>query len=106
MFLEIHTTLIDKEKRYLNIENIIPKNAGECDEWAYNKDESYLEANLMYLQCVGGYVENKFAELNLYHRLKDGNVEKFTGGKPNISDPIAALFLETILKNPGILDNC
>lgn len=95
MFLEVHTTIIDMQKRYIDL-------SVECEdfpgtkmfgEWEDKGD--YIQCSAVWMSCFGGYFSNLMLDLGMLY--KNGDIKHFNRCAKDISDPVSAFLYALML---------
>ena len=91
MFLEIHTVVVDNQKRYLDLTQLSNTFPGwkSFGEWVDKGD--HIECTAGWMSCFSGYYNNTFNKHNLKYMKRNGIVKKFEPSENNVVDPTSAL---------------
>ncbi len=96
MFLEVHTMIVDYQKRYLNLDTLTKTFPGwkSFGDWIDKGD--YIECTAGWMSCFAKHYNNIFSDYNLEYMVK-GTIKKFKSSKNNVIDPGSALIYGLLL---------
>jgi hypothetical protein len=92
MFLEIHTTIVDREKRYLDLNQMCGQFPGWKSFGQWIDKGNYIECCAGWMQCFSGFYHNLFVKYHLCYKNKENeSIKKFVQAEQNITDPFSAM---------------
>ena len=105
MFLEVGVTLVDPNKKYLDMRALagaFPGGGGGFGEWKAVGDR--IECHASWVACLGGYYTDLCSEHGLFYRSKTGEVVPFRAVGRIVTDPVTASFYVWLLlkDEPGV----
>jgi len=103
MFLEVHSTIIDFNKRSLNLKELCKNFPGGLWFGDWNENEDYLECSGAWMQCFSGYFQNFMVDHNLKYKItnkdKGYKIISFERSDKNIVDETSAIVAHQIFNS-------
>ena len=95
MFLEVCVTIIDFNKRSLNLKELCKNFPGGLGFGDWDENEDYLECSGGWMQCFSGYFQNFMVDHNLRYKIKNEDkgykIMSFERSDKNIVDETSAI---------------
>nr|QBK86982.1 MAG: uncharacterized protein LCMAC103_03260 [Marseillevirus LCMAC103] len=97
MFLEVRVTLVDPNKKYLDLRSLSGSfpGGGGFGEWKVVGD--HIECSASWVACLAGFYTDLCSEHGLFYRSGSGDVVPFRAVGGVVSDPVTATFYVMLL---------